>query len=172
MQPRLYYTATIITLNDSDTNSHGEPCEAGHGYREVSGWWNPDRSYWTVHTERDNAIPDVCPPRADPVAWLVRRLHARLGDLDSFDGGHTFYGAREAIHPGRLTGVRAQQPGAVLGTRTLLGDALAAGRLRRPHPGQQTLTAAAHAYHLDDGDVYAAAVQLGLVTATITEEER
>src|SRR6266508_1772890 len=91
------------------------------------------------------------------------RLAARLGDLDDYDGGHTFRGAREAIHPGRLTGPRSQQPGAVLGTRTLLGDALAAGRLRPPNVGQRTISATAHADGFSDNDLRTAAARLGLV---------
>jgi len=69
-----------------------------------------------------------------------------LGSIESFDGGRTFYGAREAVHPGRLTGTRADEPGAVIGGGSLLGDALAAARLRQAPVGLATLTAAAHAH--------------------------
>ncbi len=162
-RPAIYYTATIITFDGSDTNAYGEACEPGHGYREDSGWWDPKRSYWTVQADRARVTPDICPDRADPGQWLAARLAARLGDLDDYDGGHTFRGAREAIHPGRLTGPRSQQPGAVLGTRTLLGDALAAGRLRPPNVGQRTISATAHADGFSDNDLRTAAARLGLV---------
>ncbi|GIH16124.1 hypothetical protein [Rugosimonospora africana] len=162
--PVVYYTATIITFDGSDTNAYGEGCEAGRGYREESGWWDPTHHYWKVHPQRSAVTPEVCPDGADPASWLADRLATRLGSLDGYDG-RTFTGAREAIYPGRLTGAPAQQPGAVLGTNTLLGDALAAGRLRRPKVGQRTLTAAGHAHGFRDEDLLAAARHIGLITA-------
>jgi hypothetical protein len=33
----LYFSATIIILDGSDTNAYGEPCEPGQGYSEQSG---------------------------------------------------------------------------------------------------------------------------------------
>jgi hypothetical protein len=33
--PRVYYRATIITLDGSDTDAYGEPCEPGHGYAKT-----------------------------------------------------------------------------------------------------------------------------------------
>jgi hypothetical protein len=59
----LYFSATIITLDGSDTNAYGEPCEPGQGYSEHSGHWDPDRSYWRVHEHRDDVRPDVYPPQ-------------------------------------------------------------------------------------------------------------
>src|SRR6266540_1100081 len=137
-RPAIYYTATIITFDGSDTNAYGEACEPGHGYREDSGWWDPKRSYWTVQADRARVTPDICPDRPDPRQWLAARL------------------------PARLTGPRSQQPGAVLGTRTLLGDALAAGRLRPPNVGQRTISATAHADGFSDNDLRTAAARLGL----------
>ncbi len=146
--PVIYYTATIVTGDGSDTTAYGEACEPGHGYTDASGWWDPDRSYWTVRGCRDQVSPDVYPhpARRSPAQWLADRLTARLGSIESFDGGRTFYGAREAVHPGRLTGTRADEPGAVIGGGSLLGDALAAARLRQAPVGLATLTAAAHAH--------------------------
>jgi len=146
--PVVYFTATIVTLDGSDTTADGEACEPGHGYTEACGWWDPDRVYWRVREHRDQVTPDVYPQRAgrSPARWLADRLTARLGDVESFDGGRTFYGAREAVVPGRLTGTRAQPPGAVIGGGSLLGDAVAASRLRHPSAGLATLTAAAHAH--------------------------
>jgi hypothetical protein len=146
--PVVYFTATIVTLDGSDTTAYGEACEPGRGYTEACGWWDPDRAYWRVREHRDQVTPDVFPERAgrSPARWLADRLIARLGDVESFDGGRTFYGACEAVAPGRLTGTRAQQPGAVIGGGGLLGDALAASRLRHASAGLATLTAAAHAH--------------------------
>jgi hypothetical protein len=146
--PVVYFTATIVTLDGSDTTAYGEACEPGRGYTEACGWWDPDRAYWRVREHRDHVTPDVFPDgeRRSPARWLADRLTARLGDVESFDGGRTFYGAREAVAPGRLTGTRAQPPGAVIGAGSLLGDALAASRLRQAPAGLATLTAAAHAH--------------------------
>jgi hypothetical protein len=101
-----------------------------------------------VREYRDQVTPDVFPERAgrSPARWLADRLTARLGAVESFDGGRTFYGACEAVAPGRLTGTRTQPPGAVIGGGGLLGDALAASRLRHASAGLATLTAAAHAH--------------------------
>ena len=146
--PVIYYTATIITLNGSDTNAYREACEPGNGYTEASGWWDPDRAYWRVYEHRDQVAPDAYPEdtRRGPAQWLADRLAARLGAVESFNGGRTFHGAREAVAPGRLTGTRAQAPGAVIGGGSLLGDALAASRLRHAPAGLATLTATAHAH--------------------------
>jgi hypothetical protein len=106
-------------------------CEPGRGYNEQSGHWTPDRSYWTVLADRSQAHPDIYLDRGSrtPGQWLADRLTARLGTLETVDG-QTFYGAREAIHPGRLTGRRSEEPGALLGSGTLLGNAISASRLR------------------------------------------
>ncbi len=116
----------------------------------------------TVHHHRDQVTPDVYPDgvRRSPARWLADRLTARLGSIESFDGGRTFYGAREAAHPGRLTGTRSQTPGAVIGGGNVFGDALAASRLRQAPVGLKTLTAAAHAHgfteqQLTDADTLA-----------------
>jgi hypothetical protein len=163
--PRLlYFSATIITLDGSGTNAYGEGCEPGQGYTEQSGHWSPDQSYWTVHPDRGQVRPDSCPhdwPRT-PGQWLAVRLTARLGTVESFDKGRTFTGAREAIHPGQLTGPRSRQPGAVLGSGTLLGDAIAGSRLRTAGVGLRVLTAAGHAHGFTDDDLTEAAGLLGL----------
>jgi hypothetical protein len=143
---QIIYTATIVTLDGSDTNAYGEPCEAGRGYTEQSGFWDPDRDYWQVHDHRSQVQSDFQPdldPRR-PAVWLAERLTARLGAVDALDGEDTFTGARQAIHPGRLTGPQSRRPGMVLGSGTLLGDAFAAARLRDGRVGLRTLIAAGH----------------------------
>ena len=162
--PLISYSATIITLDGSDTNAYGEACEPGAGYTEQSGHWDPDRAYWQVHAHRDDVTPDLDPPgdRRSPAQWLADRLTARLGSIASVETGHTFYGAREAVHPGRLTGPRSRPPGAVLGAGAEVGDAFAAARLGNAAAGQQTLTAAAHADGFTDEQLTEAAGLLGL----------
>jgi hypothetical protein len=97
----LYYTATIIAMDGSDTNAYGEACEPCHGYTEQSGWWNPDQDYWSVHPDRGQAQPDTYfasggPP---PAHWLASQLSDRLGPINHFDGERTFYSARVATWP-------------------------------------------------------------------------
>ena len=160
----LYFSATIITLDGSDTNCYGEPCEPGKGYTEQSGHWDPDRSYWRVHEQRADVTPDVYPAggHRSPARWLADRLLARLGTIASYEGGHSFYGAREAVHPGRLAGTRSQAPGAILGSGTLLGDAITASRLCTADAGARTIIAAGHAHGFTDNHVSEAAYLLGL----------
>jgi hypothetical protein len=59
----LYWSATTITPDGSDTNAYGEACEPGRGYTEQSGWWDPDGDFWRVHERdrRDDVRPDVYP---------------------------------------------------------------------------------------------------------------
>src|SRR6266536_3028508 len=103
--PVVFYTASIITLDGSDTNAYGEPCEPGTGYTEQWGWWEPDRSYWRVREHRGDVSPDVYPQaeRHSPARWLAEQLTARLGAVESYDHGRTFYRGHEAVYPGRLT---------------------------------------------------------------------
>ncbi len=158
----LYYSATLITLTGGDTNACGEACEPGHGYTEQSGHWNPDHHYWTVYPSRDDVEPDVYPDNCTltPAQWLAEQVTERLGNLDHIDG-HTFTSARTAISPGRLTGPKANKPGAVCGTHTFLGDVFAAHRLRTAPVGTRTLTAAAHAHGFTDTELAEAADLLG-----------
>lgn len=161
----LYFSATVITLSGGDTNAYGEACEPGHGYTEQSGHWspdNPDYDYWTVHPSRADVQPDVYPDDGSlPAAkWLAEQVTTRLGDLDHIDG-HTFTSARTAIEPGRLTGPQANEPGAVSGTHTFLGDAFAGERLRIAPAGTRTLTATAHAYGFTDTELAEATRLLG-----------
>jgi hypothetical protein len=158
----LYHSACVTTQTGGDTNAYGEACEPGHGYTEQSGHWSPDRDYWTVHPSRDDVHPDVYPDNSPltPAEWLAEQFTDRLGDLDHIDG-HTFTSARTAIEPGRLTGPEADEPGAVAGTHTFLGDVFAAHRLRTARAGNRTITAAAHAYGFTDTELAQAATLLG-----------
>lgn len=172
-QPRdrnllVYFTATIITLTGGNL-AEGEPCEPDCGYTITQGHWNPRRTYWTVHPTRDEVTPDRCPARRrkEPAEWLASRIHARLGLLDHYDGGHTFYSRLEAIHPHRLTGRSSHQPGAVIGSGTFAGDIIAAERLRSARSGQRTITAAAHAYGFTASELRTAAELLEQHSAPI-----
>src|SRR5687767_3970221 len=93
--PTIFYSATIITLDGSDTNAYGEACEPRAGYIEQSGWWDPDRAYWQVREHRDDVTPDVYPDvhRSSPDQWLADRVTARLGSIASRESGRTFNGA-------------------------------------------------------------------------------
>jgi hypothetical protein len=148
----------------TNTNAYGEPCEPGQGYTEQSGWWDPDRGYWRVHAHQQDVTPDVYSQRrgGNPARWLADRVTARLGGVESFDSGRTFYGSREAVHPGRLAGARSTAPGAILGCGTVLGDAVTASRLREPTVGQRLLSAAAHAHGFTDEQLAETAQLLGL----------
>lgn len=159
----LYFSATIITLDGSDTNAHGEGCEPGKGYTEQFGWWNPDRTYWRVHAGRDDVTADVYPGSEDrgPARWLADRLVTRLGAVESYDDGRTFYGAFDAVHPGRLTDLAApENPG--------VAHALAFIRRGVARTGQRFLTAAGHAHGFTNGEVTEAAQLLGLLPDVTT----
>jgi hypothetical protein len=72
--PRIFYTATIITLDGSDTAANGEACEPGHGYTEQSGWWDPDRAYWRVVEDRGDVTADATPTATSaipPGGWPI-----------------------------------------------------------------------------------------------------
>lgn len=167
----LYFSATVTTKTAGDTNAYGEPCEPGHGYTEQSGHWSPDRDYWTVYPSRDDVDPDSYPDQSPLTAaqWLAEQITDRLGNLDHIDG-HTFTSARTAIEPGRLTGPAADEPGAVAGTHTFLGDVFAAHRLRTVPAGARTLTAAAHAYGFTPAELAEAAALLGHHTPTAVRD--
>jgi hypothetical protein len=158
--PVVFYTASIITLDGSDTNAYGEPCEPGQGYTEQSGWWEPDRCYWQVRTHRTEVVPDSYPDteHRSPAQWLADRLTARLGTVGSYDHGHTFYGAYEAVYPHRLTALAASpttpDPAAARMVAAIL--------VRIARKGQRTLTAAGHAYGFTDQQLADAAAPLGL----------
>jgi hypothetical protein len=166
-RPVIYYTATIITLDGSDTNAYCEPCEPGQGYSEQSGHWDPDRSYWRVHDSRDDVRPDVYPNQSEqaPAQWLADQLGERLGNIDSYDHGHTFYAAHEAVHPGTLAD--AQGPGGEL--LSTIRMTLARGGATK---GQRTLTAAGHAYGFSDDELIEAAALLGIADLSSRQAKR
>lgn len=151
----LYYSATVITLDGSDTTADGEPCEPGQGYREESGHWDPDRGYWRVHPDRNDVRPDVYPPGCGqtPAQWLASRLRARLGAAESYDHGRTFYAAAEAVYPGRLPDAQGPAGQLLSDLRMALARAGATRRLR-------TLTAAAHAYGFTEDELAETAAAL------------
>lgn len=156
--PRLlYYSATIITLDGSDTNAYGEPCEPGQGYTERSGFWDPDHGYWRVHDSRDAVRPDTYPPPCgqSPARWLADRLSDRLGHVNSFDHGRTFYAAHEAVYPGTLADTQGATGALLSHMRMHLARTGAVA-------GQRTLTAAGHAYGFTDAELAEAAHVLGI----------
>jgi hypothetical protein len=158
--PRIFYTATIITLDGSDTAADSAACEPGHGYTERSGWWDPDRAYWRVGDDRGDVSADVFPDGdgRDPVRWLADQLTARLARVDGYDAGRAFSGAYEAVHPGRLSD-HATDPTA---PNPNWGQTVAAIRMRLACAGQRTLSAAGHAHGFTDSQLAGAARLLGL----------
>ena len=88
---QIYYTASLIIPDGSDTDSYGEPCEEGRGSIEQDGWIDPDWTLWTVYPKPEDVTPDVWEaPDGDPVAWLDERLRSRLGSVTR-GMGETYY---------------------------------------------------------------------------------
>src|ERR1700730_1067380 len=155
----LYYTATIIAMDGSDTNAYGEACEPGQGYTEQSGWWNPEQDYWSVHPDRGQAQPDTYSPSGGPppAPWLASQLSDRLGPIDHFDGERTFYSARVATWPYNPAG--SVTSGAV--PAVIAEDVFGDGQHHATPAGVKTLTAAGHAHGFTDQEILDAASLLG-----------
>jgi hypothetical protein len=83
------------------------------------------------------------------------RLGERLGSVDSYDHGHTYYAAGEAVHPGALAD--AQGPGGALLSTIRMELARTGAR-----KGQRTLTAAGHAHGFADDELAETARLLGV----------
>ena len=101
--------------------------------------------------------PNVYPEQSGqrPAQWLADQIGERLGSVESYDYGHTFYAACEAVYPGTLT--EAQGPGGAL-LSTIRMELARTGATRR----QRTLTAAGHAYGFADDELAEAARLLGV----------
>lgn len=100
----IYFTGTLITPDDSDTNVYGEPCEPGYGESMADGWVDPDWSLWTVWETREDVRPhtidseDLEDPE-DPEEFrraILEGIGDVLGAIDYTDG-HSFYAADELI---------------------------------------------------------------------------
>jgi hypothetical protein len=158
----LYFTATIITMDGSETNAYGEVCESGHGYTEAIGWWSPDEEPWSVYQDRDQAHPDMYPSTAEtpPARWLADQLAERLGPIDHFDGGRTFYSADELIRASDTAPPQSVRGGAIHDPR------------RGLPVGAKTLVAAGHAHGFTRDEIVAAAGLLGLGITAAPAERR
>jgi hypothetical protein len=161
-QRRLYFSATIITMDGSDTNAYGEACEPGHGYTETAGWWNPDDEPWSVRRHRDHARPDRFPHPAatSPARWLADHLTQRLGPVDHFDGERTFYSAEELVRDSDTAPPRSVSGGAIHDPRRVLPV------------GAQCLSAAGHAHGFTSDEIVAAVGLLGLQPAGGSTDRR
>ena len=89
----IYYTATIFTPSDDDTNVYGEPCAEGHGQTMDEGWIDPQWDMWTVYEAREDVNPDTIESddgRLEdgvPLADVVREcVEDRLGAIDNVEG--------------------------------------------------------------------------------------
>lgn len=88
---RIFYTGDVITPDGSDTGIYGDECEPGDGQTLESGWVDPDWSLGEVYADRDDVRPDEWTPDDGPaVEWLIERICARLGWIDS--PGHSDQG--------------------------------------------------------------------------------
>jgi len=99
---RVYYTATVTTLDGSDTNAYGEPCEPGQGYTVADGYVDPD---WSVFEPekitRERATFDtVSDSDPDPIGRLVERIHDRIGWVH-LDYSEHLYAQHTRTEPGR-----------------------------------------------------------------------
>jgi hypothetical protein len=85
------------------TNVYGEPTEEGHGQVMTSGWVSPDWTLWEVNEEQEHVTPDVMDDDDEeevqtPAEWLAETIISRLGSIDTYDGGSTFYAADATQH--------------------------------------------------------------------------
>lgn len=90
------YSADVVVLDGSDTNACGEGCAPGQGYRQVT-----KHSYFRA--DRFDAAAGV-----SRGGWLAATLRERLGRVEAWNGGETFYAAAERDDgPGRTAMVSA-----------------------------------------------------------------
>lgn len=109
----VYYTASIVRYDGSDTTSDGDGCEPGHGYTEENGWLDPDWSSDTVYEDQENVRPDEYDSEQydemeSPAEWLAETLWRRIGgcDSDDFNGSDTWYQPDAYEHPSGTHSVR------------------------------------------------------------------
>lgn len=87
----IYYTADIITPDDTDTDTYGDECEPGDGLAIESGWYDADYSAWEVFEDQvdvrpDLIVSDALEDGATLDELIIETITSRLGVLDSFDG--------------------------------------------------------------------------------------
>lgn len=89
----IYYTATVFTPDDSDTNVYGEPTEPGHGESMDEGWYDAAWDSFGVFPSRDQVRPDTIEADddrfmdgfdLDDIVTMV--VGDAIGAIDSFDG--------------------------------------------------------------------------------------
>lgn len=103
---KVFYTASIVRYDGSDTTSCGEPCEPGHGYTEEDGWLDPDWSSDTVYENQEDVRPDEYDSEQydendSPAEWLAETLWRRIGacDSDEYSGDGRWRQAEAYEHP-------------------------------------------------------------------------
>lgn len=123
---RIYYSATVITLDGSDLNAAGEPCEPGKGYTERHGYIDPDWSVFEAEDiTREQAACDRVPDdERDPARWVADKIRERIG-LPEGDGGNHFYAADSVKSEGREAMLCAHVHGMSDGRLAAVWDVLA-----------------------------------------------
>lgn len=85
------------------TNVYGEETESGYGEVLTSGWVSPDWTLWDVYESHEDVAPDVMDEDdledMTPVDWLAQQITSRLGAVEMWDGGDSFYAADATTHP-------------------------------------------------------------------------
>jgi hypothetical protein len=109
MKKRIFYSATLIESDGSDTGVYGDPCEKGQGQTMSNGWWDPSWSRYEVESCQENVRPDEYDPDAEGISaaeWLAQRLGQRLNAIERHsaenwreDGGGAIYACEADTHP-------------------------------------------------------------------------
>lgn len=87
----------------ANTNVYGEPTMEGHGEVMSSGWVDADWTLWEVYEEQEHVSPDVMDQDDEeevqtPAEWLAETITSRLGGVQEYDGGNTFYASDSIKH--------------------------------------------------------------------------
>lgn len=102
---RIYFTGTLISPDDSDTNVYGEPVEEGYGQSMESGWVDPNWGLMTIFPNKEDVRPTVIDLHdqydreeleerfgGNLDDMILAKIGDTLGAIDSWDG-ETAYAA-------------------------------------------------------------------------------
>lgn len=111
----IYFSATVTTLDGSDTTDDGSECEPGRGYYVEQGWVDTSWSWSEVQVgPREDAVPHVWEespfdpedPSTDPVLWLVEEINNELGGIEEGSDGRSMYSPGVKTFEGESISVR------------------------------------------------------------------